>query len=65
MSRQLYFVIAVDLDEKSKSIDDDVLMARFGRAVCWDDSLEEWVVETDEEYAEALEILNNKDKELN
>lgn len=63
MSRQVMFVISVDLDTKEVFIDDDSLVARFGsHEQVWNTDTEEW--EADDEnstaYAEALEILNTK-----
>jgi hypothetical protein len=70
MARIIHFVIAVDLDDKSVSIDDDTYTARFSpREQVWDTDLNEWVEyvvvddETGEsEYDLAVEIL---DKHLN
>lgn len=62
MSKQVYFVIGVDLDSKEAFIDDDTYKARFSdREEVWDTELNEWVQDPELElYAEALEILNNK-----
>ena len=70
MARLVHFVIAVDLDDKSVSIDDGTFTARFSpREQVWDTDLNEWVEyvvvddETGEsEYDLAVEIL---DKHLN
>jgi hypothetical protein len=70
MARLVHFVIAVDLDDKSVSIDDGTYTARFSpREQVWDTDLNEWVEyvvvddETGEsEYDLAQEIL---DKHLN
>jgi hypothetical protein len=70
MTRLVHFVIAVDLDDKSVSIDDGTYTARFSpREQVWDTDLNEWVEyvvvddETGEsEYDLAVEIL---DKHLN
>jgi len=70
MSRLVHFVIAVDLDDKSVSVDDGTFTARFSpREQVWDTELNEWVEyvvvddETGEsEYDLAVEIL---DKHLN
>jgi hypothetical protein len=70
MARLVHFVIAVDLDDKSVSIDDGTYTARFSpREQVWDTDLNEWVEyvvvddETGEsEYDLAVEIL---DKHLN
>lgn len=55
----LYFVVAVDLFAKTKYIDDEMLTGRFPDGTAFDIEKYEWVDETPEEYAEALEILNN------
>lgn len=62
MSKQVYFVIAVDLDEKAPFIDDDTFTARFSKnEQVWDTELNEWVEDEDQElYSQALEILNTK-----
>jgi hypothetical protein len=66
MARLVHFVISVDLDDKSISVDDDTFMARFGKdEQVWDTELEQWVEyvvvddETgDSEYDLAREILD-------
>lgn len=60
MSRIVYFVVGVDLDEKVAFIDDDVFTARFDKdEKLWDDDAAEWREEDyDTEYLPALEILN-------
>lgn len=62
MSKQVYFVVAVDLDEKVPFIDDDTFTARFSKSEqVWDTELKEWVEDDDLElYNQALEILNSK-----
>ena len=70
MARIIHFVIAVDLDDKSVSVDDETYTARFSPSEqVWDTDLNEWVEyvvvddETgDSEYDLAQEIL---DKHLN
>lgn len=70
MARIIHFVIAVDLDDKSVSVDDDTYTARFSPSEqVWDTELGQWVEyvvvddETGEsEYDLAQEIL---DKHLN
>jgi|LakMenE18May11ns_1017448.scaffolds.fasta_scaffold9931520_3 hypothetical protein len=60
MARIVHFVIAVDLDNKEVSIDDDVFMARFGvNESLYDTETQEWRSEDwDTEYLPALELLN-------
>ena len=62
MSKQVYFVVAVDLDEGVPFIDDDTFTARFSkREQVWDTELNEWVEDPELElYNQALEILNSK-----
>ena len=62
MSKQVYFVVAVDLDEGVPFIDDDTFTARFSKTEqVWDTELNEWVEDEDQElYSQALEILNTK-----
>lgn len=63
MSRQVMFVIAVDIDTKEVFIDDDSLTARFSREEqIWNTDTEEWEADDDEAtaYYEALELLNTK-----
>ncbi len=62
MSKQVYFVVAVDLDEGVPFIDDDTFTARFSKSEqVWDTELEEWVEDDNLElYNQALEILNSK-----
>lgn len=60
MSKQVYFVIGVDLDSKEPFIDDDVFTARFSKdEQVWDTEKIGWVEDPELElYSEALEILN-------
>lgn len=62
MSKQVYFVVAVDLDEGVPFIDDETFTARFSKSEqVWDTELNEWVQDDDLElYNKALEILNSK-----
>ncbi len=62
MSKQVYFVVAVDLDEGVPFIDDDTFTARFSKSEqVWDTELKEWVEDDNLElYNQALEILNSK-----
>jgi hypothetical protein len=62
MSKQVYFVVGVDLDSKEPFIDDDTFTARFSKSEqVWDTETNEWVSDPELElYAEALEILNKK-----
>lgn len=62
MSRQVHFVITVDLDDKVPFIDDETYTARFSKdEQVWDTDKSEWVEYGDEMelYYEALDILNN------
>ena len=61
MSRQVYFVVGVDLDEGVPFIDDATFTARFSKdEKVWDTEKNEWREEDYEtEYLPALEILNN------
>jgi hypothetical protein len=63
MSRQVMFVISVDLETKDVFIDDDSLTARFGsHEQIWNTDKEEWEADDDDSsaYYEALQILNTK-----
>ena len=62
MSKQVHFVIAVDVDEKTVYIDDDTYAAKFDYAQgYWDTDKEEWLEDSDRLlYDQALEILNTK-----
>jgi hypothetical protein len=62
MSKQVYFVVGVDLDSKEPFIDDDTFTARFGKSEqVWDTELNEWVNDPELDlYSEALEIINKK-----
>ena len=65
MAKEIHFVITVNLEDKSKRIDDDTLSAVFYNGTGWDTDKQEWFVEEDDEYQEALAILNDKSKEVN
>lgn len=60
MSKQVYFVIGVDLDDKEVFIDDEAFQARFNKyEQVWDTEKSTWVGDEDLElYSEALKILN-------
>jgi hypothetical protein len=64
MSRQIHFVIAVDIDEQKVYIDDGTYTARFqDYEQVWDTEKQEWREyegEENEEYHLALDILNTK-----
>jgi hypothetical protein len=62
MSKQVMFVIAVDIDTHEVMVDDEVFTARFsGNEAAWDTESEEWIADpNDELYVAALDILNAK-----
>jgi hypothetical protein len=57
MARFVHFVISVDLDDKSAVLDDHTFMAKFSDGGLWDDVLEEWREETDEECEQARILM--------
>jgi hypothetical protein len=62
VSKQVHFVVTVDLDEKVPFIDDDTFTARFAKSEqIWNTETNCWEEDTDEMdlYYQALEILNN------
>jgi hypothetical protein len=67
LSKQVVFVITVDIEDREAFIDDALFMAKFGKSEqAWDTDAQEWVEDPDNElYFQALEILNtvplNKD----
>jgi hypothetical protein len=58
-NKQYYFVVAVDLGTGTKRIDDETLTARFTGGTVWNENTGEWEQDNDEEYPQALAILNN------
>jgi hypothetical protein len=60
MSKQVYFVIGVDVDDKEVFIDDEAFIARFDKhQQVWDTEKSEWSRDENLElYSKALEILN-------
>lgn len=63
MSRQVIFVVAVDIDTQEVFIDDETLVARFTRdEQVWNTDTNQWECDDDEStlYGQALEILNTK-----
>jgi len=60
VSKQVVFVITVDIDDREAFIDDALFMAKFGKSEqAWDTDAQEWVEDPDNElYYQALEILN-------
>jgi hypothetical protein len=61
MTREIHFVIAVDLDNETISIDDSSYMARWsGDEQVYDTEKNEWREFDEDEYELALELLNTK-----
>lgn len=62
MGREVHFVLAVDVDNGTISIDDDTYAAKFDLAQgYWDTEKEEWFEDEDRLlYDKALELLNAK-----
>ena len=61
MAREIHFVIAVDIDNGTISIDDGSYQARWaGNEQVWDNELCSWREFEDDEYELALELLNTK-----
>jgi hypothetical protein len=61
MARLVYFVLSVDLDDKSVMIDDETFIARFGKnEQVWDEELNEWRDYADGEYEQAVDILTQQ-----
>lgn len=62
MSKQVMFVVAVDIDTAEIMIDDVLFTARFSsNEAAWDTESEEWLADpNDELYVAALDILNAK-----
>lgn len=62
MSKQVYFVVSVDVDTNRVFIDDDTFVARFGLdEQVWDNELNEWIEDPEMDlYNQALKILNSK-----
>jgi len=60
VSKQVYFVIGVDVDDKEVFIDDEAFIARFDKhQQVWDTEKSEWSKDEGLElYSKALEILN-------
>jgi hypothetical protein len=69
MAREVYFVLAVDIDNKTVFIDDETFTARFSKdEQVLDTEKQRWRDydgDEDEEYYLALEILNTKKLENN
>jgi hypothetical protein len=62
MSRQVYFVVSVDLDTKQLWIDDETFTSMFSRSQeVWDTELNDWRGYGEGEYELALDILNKKE----
>ena len=64
MSREVHFVLAVDVDQKKIFIDDDTYAAKFDYDQgYWDTEQEKWLPDEDRLlYDQALVILNAKAK---
>jgi hypothetical protein len=61
LSKQVYFVVGVDLESKEPFIDDETFTARFSKSEqVWDSETNEWIEDPNLDfYTEALEILNS------
>lgn len=64
MSREVHFVLAVDVDTGKIFIDDDTYSARFDHSEgYWDTEKEAWFEDEDRTlYDQALELINTKAK---
>lgn len=61
MAREIKFIISVDLDDGTSTIDDASFMERYSSAEqVWYTDLKEWRQYEEGEYQLALEILNTK-----
>ena len=61
MSRLVYFVVGVDLDDKEIYIDDETFMAVFSKSQqVWDTDLNEWREYEADEYERAVDLLNTR-----
>jgi hypothetical protein len=61
MAREIHFVIAVDIDNGTISIDDGSYQARWaGNEQVWDTDKQDWRELKDNEYEIALELLNTR-----
>lgn len=61
MSREVKYILSVNLDEQTVRIDDDSFSLRYSeREQVWDTDLEEWRDYKEGEYELALELLNTK-----
>jgi len=61
MAREIHFVIAVDIDNGTISIDDGSYQARWaGNEQVWDTDKRDWRELEDNEYEIALDLLNTK-----
>lgn len=66
LTREVYFVVAVNLDDQTITIDDNEFTARFApHEQVWDYDLEQWRDYAEGEYERALLILNTKHIERN
>lgn len=61
MSREIKFIVSVDLDDQTVRIDDDSLIMRYSeKEQVWDTDLQEWRPFEENEYETAVELLNTK-----
>lgn len=61
MSRLVYFVVGVDLDDKEIYIDDETFTMRFSKnEQVWDTDLNEWREYEADEYEQAVDLLNTR-----
>lgn len=58
MAKHVYYVVYVDLEDKTLNIDEGTLYARFDEGSVWNTETQEWETEAKiSELAEAQEIL--------
>lgn len=58
MAKHVYYVVYVDLEDKTLNTDEGTLYARFDEGSIWNTETQEWETEaTISELAEAQEIL--------
>lgn len=59
MGKQVYMIVAVDIDDNEWWVDDDTFIARFGKNEgTWNEETEEWEETVWEDNVKALDILN-------
>jgi hypothetical protein len=65
MAKIVHYVLAINLDEKTKYLDEEATQASFWDGLTvFDDQSNQWEELTGEQFDKAMAILNDKEREI-